>query len=169
MVKQRRITKKDHDAIAKWITAERDRRAALPERKAKERIWREIDRQVAMEEAESTQRRAMDVDWRSKIEPGMLADGLEINSADVLRIAMPTDRNWFKPAVEMPFSMDELDEPEPEDILVQRRKSGVLRSLMTQQHIDTGLRERIKLSIKEAYKHGAFVAEISFENLVAKA
>lgn len=164
-IKKRTITKEDHDAVAKYVTQERDHRAGLPERKEKERIWKEVDRQVSMQPRDDPAfKKGGDDEWRSNIEPGMLADGLEINSADVLRIGMPTDRTWFRPYVEMPYGVDQNDEPEPEDVVTHRKKASILRSFMSQQHADTGLRERIKLSVKEAYKHGSFVAEVRFEN-----
>lgn len=101
--------------------------------------------------------------WQSNIEPGLLADALETNSDDVLRIALPSDRRWFSPKVEIPTSVEKAIQGEgPESIKEQRLKSAALACLMSQQHLDTGFRENVKMSIKEAYKHGSFVAEVRF-------
>lgn len=158
MVTERKITGEDHDFIADWIEKEKDRRAKCAERVQKEKIWKEVDRQVAMEPPPRTFKK----DWQSNIEPGMLADALETFSDDVLRYAIPHERNWFKPKVQMPIDLDDDDLPNPEEKREQQKRSGALRALMAQQHIDTGLREAVKLSVKEAYKHGSFVAETRF-------
>ena len=157
MVKE--ITAEDHEFIAKWVKEEKDRRANSSERKKKEAIWREVDRQVSMVPAEDSSKAS----WQANIEPGMLADALETFSDDILRIALPSDRRWFSPKTEIPVSFEKaIDNEGPESKRQQQLRSGALACLMSQQHIDTGFRENVKLSIKEAYKHGSAPVEVRF-------
>ena len=159
MVTERKITSADHEFIGKWITQERDRRKLSQERKDKETIWKEVDRQIAMKAPDNTGKAA----WQSNIEPGMLADGLETFASDTLRIAMPQDRKWYAPKVEVPVEVDDdIGVGDPEDKKEQQKRAGALRCLMSQQHLDTGLRQSVKQSVKEAFKHGSFVAEVKF-------
>jgi len=156
-----KISPADHDSIAAFVIEEKDRRANSQERKQKEDIWAEVDRQVSMQAPDGAGKE----DWQSNIEPGMLADALETFSDDILRIAMPSDRHWFSPKVELPIDLAAAVEgnDEKEDAVQQKKRSNTLKCLMSQQHLDTGLREAVKLSVKEAYKHGSFCAEVRFK------
>lgn len=163
-LKKRRVTSKDHERIAEFIRETLNKRKSDPFRKRSEEIWREVDRLVAMEAQEKSPHDGKRSDWHNQVNLGLMGDALEILASDVLRIAMPNDRSWFQPHIELPFDVDpESGDPIPAPQKERESKNGVLKSLIGQQHADTGFRDRVKLSVKEALKHGGFVAEYRFE------
>jgi hypothetical protein len=157
----RRITKKDLETLAGYINEEKSRREKNEYRKQHEAIWTEVDRQIQMK-AESSKFNSNDPQeqWESSIELGSLADASEIIADDVMRIAFPSDRDWFKPHVNLSdrLSIDPETGDREFDITRQKTVDGVYKSLLSQQHSDFGLKARVKLSVKEALHHGSFVA-----------
>ena len=157
--KKRRISKKDLETVAEHIKEEKRRRAQNTYRKDHEKIWREVDRQIAMKPEGYGQNKPSE-QWEPNIELGSLADASEIIADDVMRIAFPSDRDWFRPHVNITGEL-ELDPNTGTaiiDIDRQNLRDNVYRSLISQQHQDFGLRHRVKLSVKEALHHGSFVA-----------
>ena len=164
-IKKRRITSKDYTRVENHILEELKSREGSTDRKDHEKIWKNIDKQIAMVAPETSSRSGKsDDDWHSAIQMGTLSDALEIIAADVMRLAFPLDRKWFRPHVELEYELDENG-----DILfdqkLQQRADGVLRSLMAQQHADFGHRDRMKAGVKEALIHGGFAAEVRVETL----
>lgn len=102
--------------------------------------------------------------WESSIELGSLADASEIIADDVMRIAFPSDRDWFKPHVNLSdkFEIDPETGDRQNDRERQNLVDGVYKSLIHQQHTDFGLKARVKLSVKEALHHGSFVAVVKW-------
>ena len=144
------ITSKDRENIAQYIKEELKRRKTSKFRKESEANWERIDRQVAMEpplvimQSEVKQK-------CNQVQPGHLADAVEIDTQDALRLCFPQDRKWFQPHIDLGRKV------EPR---AQRMADGVLRSFMVQQHIDFSLKDRCKLLFSEALKHGSFAGEI---------
>ena len=164
VVKKRKITKDDMAKVASFIKDEKVRRADNIFRKDHEKIWKEMDRMVAMKaEATRTNRNNPEEQWESNIELGSLADASEIITADVMRIAFPSDREFFKPHIKIDPKIDPETGESQTDTKLQKRVDGVYKSLMSQQHTDFGFRHRVKLSIKEALHHGSFVAIARWE------
>ena len=166
-VKKRRILSSDYDDMCDQIKKELDRRRGLKSRKNHETLWHEVDRQVRMEPMERTSDDPEEK-WRSALELGDLSTACEVLSADVLRLMFPQDRAWLQPHIEI--DMDRLsvreevetDQPlsEKEQREIQKKADSELRAFMTQQMSDFGFRDRVELSVKEALKHGSFVAEV---------
>ena len=159
---------RDHADIAKYISAELERRKRTEWRRKHEDRWREVDRQIAMEPP-----MVIDEDgnspepgtWGNAIQLGDLTDASETITADTMRLSMPTERKWFVPHVELPFDTDENNDPIPVPPERQRTANGILRNLMVQQHKDFGVRGRIKLGIKEILHHGSVVITVEEERL----
>ena len=162
-IKKRRITRSDHEVIVEHIRTMLGDRKSDSFRKEHEQIWEEVDRQVSMTAVKRPVKDGKKTDWHNDIELGLMGDALEVIAADVMRIAMPNDRMWFQPHIELPVELGENGQPEPVPQKMREASNGVLRSLMAQQHADTGFRDRVKLSLKEALKHGGFVAEVRYE------
>jgi len=158
--KTRRITGKDWDEVASFIKRTLEKRRGGQHRKKAEAIWKEVDRQVAME---SMSRNARDPNkqgsWRSAIELGELSRASEVLSADIRRMAFPQNRSWFDPHIEIESQLNEAGESFIDEEQ-QNRVDGALRALMSQQHLDFGFKARQDLSIKEALHHGGYVAEV---------
>lgn len=167
MVTKRRITEKDHTKVAEFITNELKSREANPYRKKHEALWKEVDRQVYMESM-GAQNRDPDEDseWRSALELGELSRASEVLSADINRMTFPQNRSWFDPHTKLDVDLDDNGEPLPPNTALQKRADGQLRAMMSQQHIDFGLKSRQGLSIKEALHHGGYVAEVRQESLL---
>lgn len=160
---------RDHQSIAQYINDELKRRRDCDFRKQHERIWKEVDRQIAMEPPQTVQEdrdNADPGDWSNAIQLGDLTDASETITADTLRQVFPTERKWFVPHVDLgPAGQDEEGNPVPQPPEEQREANGVLRSMMVQQHKDFGVRGRAKLSIKEILHHGSVVATVDEEHM----
>lgn len=159
--KARSITKKDWQNVESHIKDELDRRKNSSFRKRHERIWKEVDRQVAMESMVKLNRDGSQVDttWHSVIELGELSKASENISADVRRILFPAARFWFEPHSRIDTHV--VDKKKKRAL--QEGVDGRVRSMMMQQHLDFGLKDRVELSVKEALHHGSFVVEIDWD------
>lgn len=165
MVKTRKIKSADWDKVEKFVMAVHDDRAGSTFRKEHERIWKEVDRQVRMQPMKRVTvdgKQENKPSWHSAIELGELAKASEIITADVMRLTFPQDRTWFQPhtQIEWPLGQDGKPQVEPQK---QEIQDGLLRSFMSQQHKDFGLKARFRLSVKESLHHGSFAAEVRFE------
>lgn len=155
------VTDKDWKQIEGKIKQELDKRANDPFRRQHELIWKEVDRQVSMTPP------GVKKSWHSNIELGELAKASEIITADVMRVVFPNVRTWFEAHVEIPAQLDpqtgqNIAPSQKEQIMID----GMLRAMMTQQHLDFGFKARFGLSVKEALHHGSFVAEARGEDAV---
>ena len=164
-VKKRRISKKDFEKIEDFVSSELGRREGRDTRKNMEEKWRVIDQQIDMQPPKTTNKSGKDDDWHSAIQFGAIADTHEIIASDVMRQIFPLDRRWFKPHTEIEGEIDREDGGKVINPKLQQMTDGTLRALMAQQHADFGLRDRVKLSVKEALAHGGFVAEARTETM----
>lgn len=167
--KVRRITEKDLQRVSQHLKNELDRRKKEPYRKKAEDIWREVDRQVALDSllrvARNTDEPTVN-DWHSLVELGELSMASELYSADIERITFPMNRAWFEAhsKIKAPLNPQTGEEGKvPKKI--QDRVDGALRAMMSQQHIDFGLKARVGLSVKEALHHGSYVATAEWETM----
>jgi len=168
--KKRRFLSSDYDYIADYIKQQLGERRGLDKRKNHEILWKEVDRQVRMEPMERIIK-DKDEEWRSALELGDLSTACEVLAADALRLIFPQDRSWMQAHIEIEEDRLQVrDEAEVGQKMskkrlreIQKRADAELRAMMTQQHTDFGLRARTELSIKDALKHGSFVAEILWQ------
>jgi hypothetical protein len=165
-VKRRKIRKSDWQKVEEFLKKELQSRKDNPFRKTHEKRWKEVDRQVAMEpmlkylpngqQAPQT--------WQSSFELGELSKASEVITADVMRLAFPQSRTWMEAHVKPPMTVGQQGNPVVAvDENKQKKADGVVRSMMTQQHMDFGLKARVEISIKEALHHGSFVATCEWE------
>lgn len=102
--KQRRFDDRDWKWIAEWITEEYNRRKLA--RADRERAWKEIDRQIAMEPQLAFKRLANgEVDskkkWMAETELPLQAQALEVLTADARRMMFSDSPHWFKAHAEV--------------------------------------------------------------------
>ncbi len=163
-VKKRKIRKDDWDSLAKYVTEALTSRQNDGFRKDHERIWKEVDRQIAMKPMQIVPKteKPQEADWRNVLELGDLTKAKEIIEADVMRITFPQERRWFDAHCELGKEFEETG-PQKVDPTLQKMADNVYRSFISQQHGDFGFQDRFKLSIGEALAHGSFVAEIEWE------
>lgn len=163
-IKKRRILERDFDTVETFIKEEMQSREKNPFRSKHEQKWKEVDRQIAMDPMKkvSPDGREIKGNWESALELGELSKASEIITADVMRIVFAND-NWLEAHVDIEGEMDpnsgKYVVPEGE----QEKQDGLVRALFTQQHKDFGFKTRVRLSIKEALHHGAFVAEARWD------
>src|SRR4030065_1286578 len=107
-IKKKKISRKDWDKCADKIRSEFKSRKNQKFRKAHEIIWKEVDRQVAMEPMKRFAKdgKKIDPEWRSVMELGELAKASEIIAADVMRLTFPTTRSWFEVHSEIPAGLE---------------------------------------------------------------
>ena len=162
--KKERVTKENLEDIASFINEEHKRRQGGKYRKDHEVIWKEVDRQIAMKPSPMMLNTGDPSEqWESNIELGSLSDASEIIADDVMRIAFPSERDWFKPHIRIEGTLNPETGENKVDKVEQNLKDGVYKSLVSQQHKDFGLRARVKLSVKEALHHGSFVALVNWQ------
>lgn len=160
----KRITRKDWQKVQMKLKNELEDRKRSSFRESHEAIWREVDRQIAMQPMIAINRDGSEVDtsWHNTIELGELSKASENISADVRRIMFPNARFWFEPHSTIPKQFDQQGKAKTMQKL-QEGVDGRLRSFMMQQHADFGLKDRVELSIKEALHHGSFVTEVRWQ------
>ena len=167
-VKKRKIRRSDWQKVEEYLKKELDKRKTSTYRKNKERVWAEIDRQIAMEPMKKfgPGGKELPPSWQSAFELGELSKASEVIAADVIRLVFPQNRTWFETHIKPPSTVDpQTGRPKVGvDQKKQKLADGLLRALMSQQHIDFGLRARFKLSVKEALHHGGMVATIDWES-----
>jgi len=157
-VKKRRFTKKDMDYVTDFVKDTYEHRKNHKHRKAFEEIWKAVDRQIKLESNSVSERdpKSTDArdDWHSEIELGLLSKATEILTADAMRLGFPINREMFL------VHQDLRNGTKPIDQKDQEYSDKRLRSFMSQQHIDFGFKERVKLSLKEIFHHGSMCAEM---------
>lgn len=83
----------DWSAVAAYIREEMGRRKK--NRSDLEKVWREVDRQVAMKPVARTYGRTSAADWYPELElPGQF-NTLEVVAADARRLLFPRDTDWY--------------------------------------------------------------------------
>ncbi len=95
----KRVDARDLNKVAEFVMDERARRRDDTKRVHLEKLWKEVDRQVAMEpkKAIDTQTRAAPgSEWMPETELPLQAQALEVLTADARRLMFPADRDWFQ-------------------------------------------------------------------------
>jgi len=162
----KKITQKDWNKVETQIRNELKDRQGSTYRQDAEKIWAEVDRQVAMKPLRRISRGDGTPDWRSAIELGELTKASEVWSADVRRLTFPQNRTWFEAKQELDFPLNQETGEKLFDKKIQDIEDGLLRSLMAQQHLDFGLKNRVDSSVKEALHHGSYVATVEWESIL---
>lgn len=167
-VKRRKIRQSDWRKVEEFLKKELDKRKGSNFRKSAETKWAEIDRQIAMEPMKKLLPGGKEAPqtWESSFELGELSKASEVIAADVMRLVFPSNRSWLECHVKPPQTYDETTGKQVINVSQKKQKAadGALRSLMAQQHMDFGLKARVKLSVKEALHHGGFVTTVEWEH-----
>jgi hypothetical protein len=166
LFKAKKITKADWSKVEKFLKEDLENRKLSDFRKTHESIWKEVDRQVAMQPMLKVNRDGAEIDmgWHNVIELGELSKASENIAADVVRITFPQSRFWFEAHSDIVESMDWDDDGNKKvDPKLQTGVDGRLRSMMVHQQKDFGLESSCELSIKEALHHGSYVVEVDWE------
>lgn len=87
---------KTFNAIAQWIQQEYSRRKER--RRDKEKIWKEVDRQVAMTPLKRPIAEGDENAWFSEMEMPLQFNTLEVILADARSLKFPRGTSWFEPS-----------------------------------------------------------------------
>lgn len=177
---KRRFDARDWDYIAQYVIDEHQKRKTA--RKDREKCWKEIDRQVAMEPEISFKKLPngkIDIKkaWMAETELPLQAQALEVLTADARRLLFPDNGAWFRAHAEctdeylrtVDFQAlimgDELEVPsqinqDNADKLVE----GFLMSLFRQNVKDEDFFTRVDRCNAEAFKYGVGVGRGRVEN-----
>ncbi|HEY6019650.1 MAG TPA: hypothetical protein VIY48_07045 [Candidatus Paceibacterota bacterium] len=171
--KARRFDQRDFDTIAEYIQdifATRKRK-----RKDKEKVWKEIDRQLRMEPITAhkvspiTGRTKPGMGWKPEIELPLSAQTLEILCADARRMIFPDNGPWFRAHAFMSdaylnkisfkslLAGSELDLPTPID---QDNCDKIVEGIMGDIHEQQGFFSQIDRFNAEAFKYGTAVGRV---------
>lgn len=167
-MKRRKIRQSDWQKVQEFLKKELDRRKSCQFRKRHEPIWKEVDRQIAMEAVQKIVPRGadpMDYSWQSAFELGELSKASEVITADVMRMIFPASRTWLEAHCKAPSTVDPKTGAKAAVVSAKQQQmaDGIQRAFMTQQHADFGLKASVELSVKEALHHGGFVATVEWK------
>lgn len=167
MVKNRKLTSKDWENVATYIKDSLKERESSKYRSRAQKIWKEVDRQVCLEPLQRVKKDPnANGDWRNAVELGELSRASEILSADIRRLTFPQARAWMEAHSEIQGDINQETGEVDKDKNLQKRVDGQVRALMSQQHVDFGLKARVDLSVKEALHHGSYVVEVEWDNFL---
>lgn len=89
------LTPNDWSLVGAYIRDELERRRSSADRIDRERIWREIDRQIAMKARKREVLSGDQKDWYPNLELPLQFNALEVISADARRLKFPRGPEWF--------------------------------------------------------------------------
>lgn len=98
--KKRRFDQRDFATISEYVTDTLDSRKQA--RKDREKLWKDIDRQVEMtpdisHKLDANGRPDPNLDWMPELELPLQAQTLEMLTADARRMLFPTSGSWYEP------------------------------------------------------------------------
>ena len=174
-IKEVEFKVEDFSKVADFITDTWTKRRGNENRRTEEKIWKEIDRQIAMEPDIAFKtisgKTGSEVDrkrlWMPEVELPLQAQTLEVLTSDARRFMFPGDKPWFKAHAEV---TDELLAQASQIPLIAGDTTG-LTSQVNQDNVDkivTGLMDfyhdqytfqsNIDLINGEAFKYGTGIA-----------
>lgn len=168
---QRKFTAKDWKTAAEYVAQEFERRKGASIRTDRERIWKEVDRQIAMNPAAREIASGTAKDWMPNLELPLQAEALEILTADARRLKFPKTTDWFR--VHSNLSDEYLDrfqlrrETHPliggtatPTKLDQETADILVKAAMDRNHQAFNFRQQIDACDIEAFKYGTYGARV---------
>lgn len=177
---KRTFSKRDQQSVADYVLAEYDRRKESRERKDREKHWKEIDRQIAMEpdiQFKKIPGQGDKVDskkaWMSEMELPLQAEALEVLTADTQELLFPDSGLPFRAHAETTDTFLETFEGLPSIILGDEND---VPSKITQDNVDhlcsgfvahmlrqTDFEDRVERCNAEAFKYGIGIGRARME------
>jgi hypothetical protein len=175
---KRKFDKSDWKYIAEYVNDERDTRKN--DRKDRERAWKDIDRQIAMEPEVSfkyiIENGTRKVDpkkaWMAETELPLQAQALEVLTADARRLMFPDSGLWFRAHGEttdeyfnsVDFqSIVKGDEIEVPSRITQDNADKLIEGFLSHLFSQTDFTSRIDRVNAESFKYGMGVARAKLE------
>ena len=172
--KTRRFTQRDKDQLALSIRSEWEARKKRRRDSGREKLWKEVDRQVRMEPDLRLKREPNSdqplhgKEWLPELELPGQRQALEILCADARRLLFPKDRDWFNAHVRLTDeAIEELsgirvagDEMEVPSAVMQDDADKVVEGYLRWLHSRYNLRQQVDMLNAEAYKYGGFVGRL---------
>lgn len=169
--KPKGLSANDWSSIAHWIMSEKERRANDPRRKTLEKIWCEIDRQLAMEPMAKQILSGQKEDWFPDIELPLQFDCLEVNAADVRRLIFPRGPEWYSVSADMSDDYLERFQKRRESVpmigdtpaqmkMDQDTANTIVKATVDHFHRLYDFRSKVDLFVLEAIKYGTSVTRV---------
>lgn len=164
--KKKRFDKNDFATIADYVNDTLETRKK--DRKDQEKIWRDIDRQLAMEpekghKMDATGRPDPDKQWMPELELPLQAQTLEVLTADTRRLLFPSTGPWYQPHVALTDdflrkvdfqSLITGDESETPSQITQDNADKMVAGVIDNWHRQYDFFGNIDLINAEAFKYG---------------
>lgn len=163
---KRRFDTRDWDYIAQYVSDEYDTRKR--KREDRERAWKEIDRQIAMEpeiafKKLSNGKPDLKKQWMAETELPLQAQALEVLTADARRLMFPDTKLWFRAHAEVTDeylkrvdfeSMVHGDELEVPSKINQDNANKLVEGYLSHLFNQTDFTSRVDRINAEAFKYG---------------
>ena len=91
----------DWKAVAQFVSDETEKRKRSKDRREKEAVWKEVDRQIAMIPLKRKVESGKRADWLPEFELPLQFNTLEVNQADARRLKFPRGSEWFSVSAEL--------------------------------------------------------------------
>ncbi len=173
--KQRRFDERDWNYIAEYVIEEHKKR--LNDRMDLERIWDDIDRQVAMEPDVGYKKLSngspdTDRHWMSEVELPLQAQALEVLKADACRLMFPSNGQFFRAHAGLTDeylqrvefqSLIMGDQTEVPSLITQDNADKLVEGFILQQLAETEFYSRVDRINAEGFKYGMGVGRARME------
>ena len=168
---QRKFTAKDWKIAAEQVQAEFVRRKGAANRTDRERIWKEVDRQLAMEPVKQTTESGTAKDWMPDLELPLQASALEVLTADARRLKFPKTSEWYRTHVDLSDTyLNRFQERRDTIPIIGNEATGMLldqetadifvKVAMDRNHQAFNFRQQIDAVDIEAFKYGTYGARV---------
>lgn len=170
------LSGQDWSLVAEWIREEKDRRKTSKKRRELERLWRQVDRQVALEPDIRRVFSGKRFDWFPEIELPLQFNSLEVNAADARRLKFPRGAEWYAVSANISAKYEERFQERRERFpmigkqplpmkMNQETANTLTKAVMDHYHKQWDFRAAIDLFDIECLKYGTGVVrtkEVTF-------
>ncbi|KKL54568.1 hypothetical protein LCGC14_2264080, partial [marine sediment metagenome] len=166
---RKRFSDDDWQAIGEFVKSEFARRQE--KRRNLERLWKEIDRQIAMTPVPRKVESGKEADWFPNTEMPLQFNALEVIAADARRLKFPRGTEWFEVKSEFSdkyearFNQRRQENPLSGDTplpvkLDQEGADTLVKTVLDHYHRLYDFRGQIDLFDTEAIKYGTAIARV---------
>ncbi len=165
----RRFSDSDWQAIGEFVKSEFARRQE--KRRNRERLWKEIDRQIAMTPVPRKIESGKEEDWFPNTEMPLQFNALEVIAADARRLKFPRGTEWYNVSAEISDKYEQRFQERRDKFpliggaalpvdLDQETADTLVKTVLDHYHRLYDFRGQVDLLDAEAIKYGTFVGRV---------
>ncbi|KKK48753.1 hypothetical protein LCGC14_3141980, partial [marine sediment metagenome] len=165
----KRFTDSDWQAIGEFVKSEFARRQE--KRNPLEKLWKEIDRQIAMIPVTRKVESGKEEDWFPNTEMPLQFNALEVIAADARRLKFPRGTEWYNVSAEVSDKYEQRFKERREKFpligaaalpvkLDQETADTLVKTVLDHYHRLYDFRTQIDLFDAEAIKYGTAIARV---------